>query len=205
MVDRTLPTVNAFARDLRPALRAAPGPLRKVGDLLGQLSALVSRPELVGLIDSLQPVITALPPLQDQLSTLFPRLTELGTCVSTHIVPVLSEKVRDGTLSKGRPAWLELLHSGTGLSGLSSDFDANGVAVRAGVTVGDQTVTANVPGLGKLVGSTTGAIDGVDPQWLGPDVEPPWRPDESCVKQALPDLMARRIASSGGLKIWGAR
>jgi phospholipid/cholesterol/gamma-HCH transport system substrate-binding protein len=201
VVNRTLPTVNAFARDLRPGLRAAPGPLRAVGDLLGQVSQLVSRPELPRLIDSLAPVVTALGPLQHQLSTLFPRLTELGRCVSGHIVPVLNEKVADGSLSTGDPAWLDLFHSGTGLSGLSSDFDANGVAVRAGVTAGDQTVSANVPGLGKLVGSSSGAIEGVDPQWLGPDVEPPWRPDQPCVNQAPPDLGARRVAGSGGLKV----
>jgi phospholipid/cholesterol/gamma-HCH transport system substrate-binding protein len=201
VVDRTLPTVNAFARDLQPALESAPAPLRNVSDLLTQVSALVSRPELPRLIDSLQPVVTALPPLQHRLSALFPHLTELGQCVSTHIVPMLNEKVDDGSLSTGDPAWLDLLHSGTGLSGLSSDFDANGVAVRAGVTAGDQTVTANVAGLGKLVGSAAGAIEGVDPQWLGPDVEPPWRPDQSCVKQQLPDLGARRVAGSGGLTI----
>ncbi len=205
VVDRTLPTVDAFARDLRPGLRAAPAPLREVDDLLGQVSALVARPELPRLIDSLQPVVTALAPLQNQLSTLFPRLTELGRCVSTHIVPVLSEKVNDGSLSTGDPAWLDLFHSGTGLSGLSSDFDANGVAVRAGVTAGDQTVTANVPGLGKLVGSSSSAIEGVDPEWLGPDVEPPWRPDQPCVDQALPDLGARRVAGSGGLTTSRAR
>ena len=108
LVDRTLPTVNAFARDLHPALRAAPAPLRSVGDLLGQLSALVSPPELPRLIDSLQPVVTALPPLQSQLSSLFPRVIELGRCVSGHIVPALDEKLGDGSLA---------VHRGTGLAG----------------------------------------------------------------------------------------
>ena len=205
VVDRTLPTVNAFARDLRPALRVAPAPLRDASALLAQVSAVVSTPELPHLIDALAPIVTALPPLQRQLGTLFPHLNELSRCVSTHIVPVLNEKLNDGPLSTGAPAWLDLMHAGTGLSGLSSDFDANGVAVRAGVTAGDQTVTANVPGLGKLVGSASNAIEGVDPQWLGPDVMPPMRPDQSCLTQALPDLGARRLAGSGGLATSRAR
>jgi ABC-type transporter Mla subunit MlaD len=198
-LDRALPVLTSFAAQLRPSLLQAPGPLRELDGLLTQLHDLVGHAELPAFVGALTPVTTKLPALEQRLQTLFPLVSTVSECSSTHIVPVLDEKVEDGNLSTGQPAYLDLLHAGTGLSGLSSDFDANGVAVRAGVTAGDTSVTALVPGVGKLVGSAAGQLEGVDPQWLGPGVSPPWRPDQSCLSQALPNLGARRISGTGGL------
>src|SRR5581483_3870460 len=191
-LDRALPTLRTFALDLQPALRAAPTPLRQTSDLLRQVQGLVSTPELPGLLNVLTPVSTTLPTLEQRLHALFQLVTPVSRCVSTHVIPVLSAKLDDGSLSTAAPAWLDLLHAGAGLSGISSDFDANGVAIRLGATVGDQTLTAAVPGLGSLVGSTTQGVEGTDPRWLGPNVQPPMRPDMPCLAQALPDLTARR-------------
>jgi hypothetical protein len=171
-----------------------------VGGLLDQLGAVVAPSELPRLVASLRSVSHGLPGLETGLVKLAPSLDEVMRCISTHVVPVLDEKLNDGSLSTGEPAWLDLLHAGTGLSGLSSDFDANGVAVRAGVTVGDQTLTGTSQELGQLVASAAQAIEGVDPEWLGPGVSPPMRPDAPCVDQALPDLGARRVAGTAGLE-----
>jgi hypothetical protein len=197
-LDRALPTVAPFAADLQPALRAAPRPLLATDALLGQVAQLVRAPELPGFVNALAPVTAELPGFEQRLDALFPLVTPVSRCVSTHVIPVLNEKLSDGSQSTGAPAWLDLLHAGTGLSGVSSDFDANGVALRAGGTAGDQTLTASVPALGSLVGAVSDGVEGVDPQWLGPAVLPPMRPDQSCLAQALPDLGARRVSGSAG-------
>ncbi|HWF53173.1 MAG TPA: MlaD family protein [Solirubrobacteraceae bacterium] len=200
-----LPALSTLAGQLRPALRAAPGPLRDTSALLTQLDALVRPRVLPALVTALRPAVDQAPALERMLGTLGPLVTRVSECVSTHIVPVLNEQVPDGSLSTGAPAWLDFLHAGTGLTGLSSDFDANGVAVRAGLTVGDSTVTAFVPQLGTLVGTATHGLEGVDPEWLGNGVTPPHRPDAPCTTQALPDLGARRTPGSGGLTVAPAR
>lgn len=196
-----LPAVSTLASQLRPVLVASPAPLRNTSALLTQLAALVQPDALPPLVAALRPAVDQAPALEQGLGTLAPLVTPVSECVSTHIVPVLNEQVPDGSLSTGAPAWLDFLHAGTGLSGLSSDFDANGVAVRAGLAAGDSTVTAFVPQLGTLVGTAAHGLEGVDPVWLGNGVAPPDRPDAPCTAQALPDLGARRTPGSGGLSV----
>jgi hypothetical protein len=50
-------------------------------------------------------------------------------------------------------------------------------------------VTGAIPGLGKVVGISP-KIEGLNPVWLGYGVNPPWRPDQPCQQQNLPNLGA---------------
>jgi phospholipid/cholesterol/gamma-HCH transport system substrate-binding protein len=192
-IDGALPVLDRFAIALNPALRAAPGPLLSTGALLGQISGLSSAPELPRLVSLLRPVLTDLPGLERKLDGLFPWVTPVSACVSSHVVPVLDSTLNDGKLSTGRPVWQDLVHSFVGVASANPDFDANGKSIRLTTTLGDQSFNAALPGVGQLVSAGDTAIEGTDPLWLGLGVSPPWRPDQPCAKQALPDLGLRRV------------
>jgi hypothetical protein len=107
---------------------------------------------------------------------------------------VLDSKLNDGQLSTGRPVWQDLVHSFVGVGSANPDFDANGKSIRLTGTVGDQALNAVLPGVGQIVAANAPAIEGTDPVWLGPGVSPPWRPDQPCATQPLPNLGLRRAA-----------
>jgi virulence factor Mce-like protein len=195
-LDQALPVLSRFAIVLQPALAAAPAPLGKAGTLLGQLTSLASGPELPRLLTALAPVLTSLPGFERKLGSLFPWVTPVSSCVATHLVPVLDSKLNDGALSTGRPVWQDLVHSFVGIASANPDFDANGKSIRLTTTLGDQSLDAVLPGVGQLIAADAPSIEGTDPVWLGPGVSPPWRPDQPCASQALPDLSLRR---AGGL------
>jgi hypothetical protein len=107
-------------------------------------------------------------------------------------LPVLTAEVPDGHLSTGRPVWQDLAHALAGLAAAGQSFDANGYAVRYLAGFGEYSFsTGAVPGLGQLVGLADQKILGARPQWLGPGVAPPFRPDAPCADQPVADLSQR--------------
>lgn len=199
-LDSALPTLTEAGDALRPALQAAPDALRRTSELLDELGPLASSNELPGLLDDLEPATAALPGFQERLTELFPLAEDVTECVRTQVVPTLNMEVPDGATSTGDPAWLDIVHAFTGLTGASPTFDGNGVSTRAGVTQGEASLGNIAPGLGEFVGGGPD-IQGVRPTWLGYGVEPPYRPDQPCASQALPDLSLR----SGPPPVWQAR
>jgi ABC-type transporter Mla subunit MlaD len=193
-IDPALPRLTSFGNDLRPALRVAPGPLRDFDRLLGQLRALGRPRALPALLDELRPVTANLPPLEARLAPLFPLVTSVSRCVSHNVVPTMNMVAPDGANSTGQPIWKDLLHAFASYAGLASDFDGNGSTVRLGVALGEASVTGAIPGLGNVVGISP-KIEGYNPVWLGYGVNPPWRPDQPCDQQNLPNLGAE--AASG--------
>lgn len=190
-LDGALPALTGFGDALRPALHAAPVTLRKTNRLLHQTRALMRQSELAGLVDGLEPVTTKLPTLQRDLRTLFGLVKPVTDCITNNVVPVMNSKIQDGPHTTGDPVWLDLLHAFTGFSSLASATDGNGGTVRLGFSAGDQALTGVIPGLGKVAGMGMVAPQGVNPTWLGYGVEPPYRPDQPCADQKVPDLGAR--------------
>jgi virulence factor Mce-like protein len=186
-VDSALPTLTSFARELRPTLLAVPAALTQANDLLDQVSAIVQPAELPTLLGHLDPVLGDLPGLESRLRTLFGYSTPVTDCISTHIIPLLNEKIQDGVNTTGDPLYLDLVHAETGLTGFSSAVDGNGGTVRVGITTGDRIVDTLFPGLGQVVARLPGA-DQVRPNWLGYGVLPPFRPDQPCASQPMPNL-----------------
>jgi hypothetical protein len=186
-VDAALPTLTSFARELRPTFHAVPAALTQANGLLDQVSAIVQPAELPTLLDHLDPVLGDLPGLETRLGTLFGYTKPVTDCIATHVVPVLNMKIQDGVNTTGDPLYLDLVHAETGLTGFSSAVDGNGGTVRVGITTGDRIVDTIFPSLGQVVGRLPGA-DQVRPNWLGYGVLPPYRPDQPCASQPLPNL-----------------
>jgi phospholipid/cholesterol/gamma-HCH transport system substrate-binding protein len=196
-LDAALPIVTDFGGALRPAMRAAPDPLRKMNGLLAQLRGIVGRRELPALLGELEPVTARLPELEGRLRELLPLVTPINRCLSARVVPTLNTKIQDGPNTTNDPVWLDMLHAVTGTTGLVPGFDGNGVALRLGIAEGPSTIRGVIPGIGQIAGIGPDIL-GVRPTWLGSGVEPPYRPDEWCTKQPQPDLHKR----SGPAPTW---
>lgn len=189
-LDGALPALTRFGEAARPALRAAPATLRDTNALLGEIDAVVGERELPSLLDALAPVTARLPLLERRLGDLLPLVTPVMRCVETRVVPTLNTVIEDGPNTTGDPVWLDLMHAFTALTGASPNFDGNATTIRLGVTQGERSVDGILPGLGRVVGGGS-EIQGVRPTWLGYGVDPPYRPDERCTDQELPDLTKR--------------
>ena len=200
-INAALPPLTSFADALRPAMQAAPKALTKTNRLLDQVDALVQPAALPRLLDALAPVTAQLPQLEQELQGLFGYSAQVTDCVSTHVVPVLNTKIQDGVNTTGDPAWLDLLHGITGFTSASTSFDGNAGTFRAGLAFGATALQGIIPGLGTVVGQLDPQIEGVRPVWLGYGVEPPYRPDQSCASQRLPNLNAE----SGPAPQWALR
>ncbi|HWE32627.1 MAG TPA: MlaD family protein [Solirubrobacteraceae bacterium] len=189
-IDRALPPLTALSKTLDPALRVAPPLITRVDTAVGQLGALVAPAERTKLLAALRGVFVALPSLVQRLGGLFPVLKPVTDCVRTHIAPILLAKVPDGSLSTGQPVWQEFAHALVGLSGATQNFDANGYTLRILIGVGAETITAVLPGLGKVIGTLpgAGAILGARPQWVGDLTANVFHPEAPCASQPLPNL-----------------
>jgi hypothetical protein len=185
-----LPEVTSFARKLEPTLRAAPQPLRDTTELAEQVERIVAPQRLPALLDQLGPITSNLPTLERRLKDLLPLVTRVDRCLSERVVPALNMEVPDGELSTGDPAYLDLLHSFTGISSVTGGFDGNGAALRAGFGEGVSTFAGILPGIGE-VAAFAPQFKGVRPAWLGYGVEPPYRPDAWCDEQPLVSLEAQ--------------
>ena len=183
-IDRSVPAVRRFADALRPTLRVAPPVLRHAAQTLDQLGGLVSQPELGATIAALQPTLARAPALERRLDALLPLVTPVTDCVRDRVLPVLNGVAPDGPLSTGRPVWQDLAHALVGLAGAGQSFDANGFNVRYLVSPPPAAGASEAGGAG---GGTTGAR----PQYLGPGVTPPFRPDVPCTSNGPVDLGAR--------------
>jgi phospholipid/cholesterol/gamma-HCH transport system substrate-binding protein len=186
-LDAALPKLTSFADRLRPALRVAPSSFTRTNELLDRLAALVRPPALPALLTDLSPVLGDLPTLEREVHTLFSYSLPVTNCLSTHVVPTLNMKIQDGSNTTGDPVYLDMLHLFTGLTSLASAVDGNGGTLRLGITTGDRIVDTVFPGLGQVVGRIPD-VDGVRPTWLGYGVDPPFRPDQPCAAQRLPEL-----------------
>lgn len=190
-IDPAVAALRSLAGQLRPALAVAPRPLRRTAALVDQLGALSRPAELPRLLRLLAPTIQRAPAFERGLGGLLPLVAHVGDCVTKQAVPVLSATVPDGPLSTNRPAWQDLVHFAVGFVGMIEDFDGNGTALRLAGTIGDNSVQqGKLPSTTQLVGSGGSSVLGARPRWLGPAVQPPFRPDQDCAGQRRVGLSA---------------
>jgi virulence factor Mce-like protein len=193
-----LPSLRRFGVLLDPGLRAAPPVLDDVSHALRELGALVEPAQRERLLAALRASLRDLPTLIDRVGELFPVAKPVTDCLTSHGLPLLTSQVPDGALSSGRPVWQDFAHGLVGLASASQNFDGNGYSLRYLGGGGNQTLsTGSLPVIGSLVGSSpgSGAIVGARPSWLGPGVVPPFRPDQACSAQPLPNLQAATAPS----------
>lgn len=189
-LDGALPVLERVARGAAPAVRIAPGALRRTGRVLGDLGGLVEPGARGRTINGLRTTFLELPTLVVRMGSLFPTVKPLTDCLQSHVIPTLNKEAPDGALSSGRPVWQDFAHSLVGLASATQNFDANGYATRYLFGTGRETYSTDaLPGIGTLTGRTSGPLQArpIRPADGNP---PPIRRDVTCSTQPVPSLEA---------------
>lgn len=191
-LDRALPPVTRLATALDPSLKVAPPLVDGLTKAVGELAAVVAPAERGRLIDTLKTTFVDFPTTLHQLGTAFPVTKAVTDCLRTHVTPVLTSQVPDGSLSTGRPVWQDFVHFIVGLASAVQNFDGNGYWIRS--ILGTGTNSASV---GRLLNSSTAQIPGIEgssPHWVGDLTPSDFRPDASCSSQPIVNLGATTSA-----------
>jgi ABC-type transporter Mla subunit MlaD len=191
-IDHALPPVTRLASALDPSLKVAPPLIDGLTRAVGQLAAVVAPAERGRLIDTLKTTFVEFPATLHQLGSAFPVTKAVTDCLRTHVTPVLTSQVPDGSLSTGKPVWQDFVHFVVGLASAVQNFDGNGYWIRSILGTGSNTAS-----VGQLINSSTTSIPGIEgssPRWVGDLTPSDFRPDAPCASQPVVSLGATTSA-----------
>jgi phospholipid/cholesterol/gamma-HCH transport system substrate-binding protein len=176
-----------FASQILPGIRQLGPTISTALPWLGQLTALVSRRELGGLLSDLTPAI------QDTSATVKASIgllrgsDQLALCLVRTVLPTGNEVISDPPVGDGRKVYQELFQSAVGLAGVSQNFDGNGRYLRSTVAGGSTLVqTPTLPTNGPLFGNAVLAPLGTRPAFAAK--APALRSGRPCSHSPVPDL-----------------
>jgi virulence factor Mce-like protein len=192
-LNRAFPPTRAFAREILPGVRETAPTIDAAFPWIRQTRALVSPPELQGLVADLRPATSDLSGVIDQSIVLLPQVDLVNRCVSRVILPTGDKPVDDGFLSTGLPNYKEFWQTMTALSGESQNFDGNGSYTRFQTGGGANTLSTGQIGVDDftgrpLFGNPAAAPIGTRP--ARPATKPPYNRKFACYRNNLPDLRA---------------
>jgi virulence factor Mce-like protein len=196
-IDHALPPVAKLAMALTPSLAVSPPILDRITSTVQQLAAALAPLQREQLLASLKATFEQFPALLTQLTRAFPLTRQITDCLKTHVIPVLSQTVPDGSLSTGLPVWQDFMHFLPGVAGATGSFDANGPYTRVVAGAGTNSVTTgplpNLPLLGPIVGTPppgNSQLLGARPSWIGDQTAADFHPEAPCATQRVPSLAA---------------
>lgn len=195
-LDSSIGPLTTLARALDPTLLAAPPILDQLVPTVRQLAAVLAPGSRGPLLAALTATFQDLPSVLTQLADAFPIGKEISDCLRTHVVPIISEEVPDGSLSTGESVLEDFMHFLPAVAGASGAFDANGPYTRLLVGAGPNTLSFNFAGQ-QLVGTAPpggGSLQGARPQWLGQLTPSDFHPEVPCTTQKVPSLASPTAA-----------
>src|SRR4051794_39852075 len=191
-----LPTVRQFARDALPAAKSSLPTIEQSMTFVTQARALVSKPELRGLVADLRPTIPALAKLNANTTPFLDQSRALSACTTNLLVPFANKPIPDPIFNIPNSSFLhDSNHGFVGLAGESRINDGNTPLFHVQQGAGPFSVVQTSADLGKLV--SFGGLDfkpeGTMP--AKPDHRPVFRPGIPCETQQVADLNAPRGAA----------
>jgi ABC-type transporter Mla subunit MlaD len=189
-LNNSFPPTRAFAREILPGVRQTAATITASFPWIAQTRALVSKPELQGLVNDLRPATATTASVIDQSLVLLPQVDLVNRCFIDDILPTGDKPVDDGFLSTGLPNYKEFWQTMTSLSGESQNFDGNGSYTRFQTGGSNQTVSTGqtVGGGPPLFGNAATAPLGTRP--TRPAAKPPYNRTVPCYKSTPPNLTA---------------
>ncbi len=179
-----LPSVRRFAADAEPTVRESEAALEAQLPFVRQMRALVSRPELRGLVRDLRPTVPELVELNRGGIGLQEQTRLASSCQNNVVIPFNEDKIEDPNFPAVGPVYQEASKQFVGLAAESRNFDANGQYVRSYANNGNY---ASVLGDGRFF-FTDLPVQGVNPPKTS---QPPLKPDVPCETQERPDLRTK--------------
>jgi ABC-type transporter Mla subunit MlaD len=176
-----------FAREILPGLHQL-GPTINAGlPWLGQMTALVSRPELGGLLSDLTPAIQHTSAALKATQNLVGGAGRLARCLVHNVIPTGDQVISDPPVGSGRKVYQELFQTAVGLAGAAQNFDGNGRYVRASPAGGSRLIqTPVLPIAGPLFGNAVLAPLGARPAFAAQ--APPLHRGRACASNPVPNL-----------------
>jgi phospholipid/cholesterol/gamma-HCH transport system substrate-binding protein len=181
------PTAS-FARNLSRSLPELPATIKASGPWLEQAKSLLTKQELGGLLDELQPGTADLAQLGHETKVWLPKITAFNKCITKVIIPTGNIKVADGEFSALTENYKEFWYSMVGQNGESQSFDGNGAALRLSVPGGANFIrsgTSNYVPESYLANATLPPLR-TSPAFAGK--LPPINRDAPCYLQPVPDV-----------------
>jgi len=202
-LNAAFPPTRAFAREILPGVRETPATIDAAFPWIEQMRGLLRPAELQGLARDLSPTTRDLARLVDQSVALLPETNLASMCARDVILPTGDVVIRD-EFETGRENYKDFFYAMAGLAGEGANFDGNGGYVRFQTGGGSQSVS-----LGAGSAGAAPQFGGLPTPPLGnrpgyPGRVPPYRPEEPCYQQQLPDLNGPAAAKTAPLAGVGA-
>jgi phospholipid/cholesterol/gamma-HCH transport system substrate-binding protein len=192
-LNAAFPSTRAWALEMIPGTRETPDTIEAGFPWVRQTRALLSQPELKGLVEDLQPAVGDFARFTDGQLELIPQAELFARCQYEVVLPTGEQTIEDGALSTGLQNYKEFWQMMVGLSGESQNFDGNGDYVRfQAAGGGHQVQTPPVGDLGPLHGSSAFPPLGTRP---ARSPKPPYRGSHACHRNPVPNLNSARIGA----------
>ncbi|MDO8186154.1 MlaD family protein [Conexibacter sp. JD483] len=193
-VDRALPSVRAFAKEILPGVKQTAATVDASFPWIEQTRALLGPDELQGLMAELTPTTQDLARLTSASIELLPQLDDFSQCFDKVILPAGNVKLDDGALTTRRSdgsvveAYKEFWYGLAGMAASGQSFDGNGQMLRASAAGGQWQWSPGRSRFGNttFVGNTTERPLGTRP--LYPSSPPLIRTDRACKRSGVPNL-----------------
>lgn len=188
-LDRSLPSIRAFARDALPGARTSRATLDAQIPFIRQARGLVSEAEGRGLVRDLRPTVPALARLNRGSTLTFAQTRALASCQNTVLLPFSKTPINDPAFAdthSGEAFYEESPRAFVGLAGESRQADANSAFFRVLAGTGPTTVFSTGETGERIFGQLPQPFAGTRPP--KPARAPVFRPDIPCETQEPPDL-----------------
>jgi phospholipid/cholesterol/gamma-HCH transport system substrate-binding protein len=189
-LNAAFPPTRAFALEIIPGVRQTPATIKAGFPWIRQTRALLSKPELQGLVNVLQPAISDFAKFTDGQVDLLPKLDAFNRCQLEVVLATQEQRIQDGNLSTGLRNYEEFFQSLVSLTGESQNFDGNGSYVRFQAGGGSNQVQTPVVGTSPLFANATLPPLGSRP---AKTAKPPYKGNVPCHKNPVPNLSNARI------------
>ncbi len=200
-LNAAFPATRAFAREILPGVRETAATLEASFPFIEQTRGLVGPDELGGLVRDLQPATRDLAVASAAAVDLFSEQDLLAKCLDRVVLPAGDIVVRE---PEGRKAfetgvenYKEFFYALVGLAGESQNFDGNGPYVRFQPGGGTETRSTGRSNLGSQ-GFFRPASPPLGTRPRFPGRRPPYRPDQPCFEQPLPDVNSAPVGPPDG-------
>jgi ABC-type transporter Mla subunit MlaD len=184
-LNRALPPLRRFARDLRPAIREQGRTIDVAMPYLQQSRRLVSRAELRGLAQDLRHTVPSLARLTERTIPLYRQVRAASSCENEVIEPFSEDHLEDPNFPAVGPVYEVAPKSLPGVAGESRSGDANGQWFHVLTSAGEHTLDMG----NGLYAQAFFPIRGTNPP--KPLKLPEYREDVPCETQEPPDLRSR--------------
>jgi phospholipid/cholesterol/gamma-HCH transport system substrate-binding protein len=194
-LNAAFPPTREFARDIRPGVRETPATIDAAFPWIEQTRKLVGKEELGGLAQELSPATEDLAKLIDRATELLPQTDLAAKCLRDVVLPA-GDLVINDEFATGSENYKEFFYALVGIAGEGQNTDGNGMYVRFQTGGGSQSISLGQAGTstGQLFGNNVQVPLGNRPAY--PGKKPPYKPDEPCYQQKIPDVNGPAAAKS---------